>query len=57
MVLPVDDEGGDLLVHEEQDGRQEGGDDGRYRSPAGKTIAWGEEEERSSAGTNYQLID
>ena len=26
MFLPVDDDGGDLLVHEQQDGEQDGGE-------------------------------
>ena len=26
MFLPVDDDGGDLLVHEEENGEEEGGD-------------------------------
>ena len=29
MFLPVDDDGGDLLVHEEEDGEEEGGDAGQ----------------------------
>ena len=28
MFLPVDNDGGDLLVHEEEDGEEEGGDGG-----------------------------
>ena len=29
MFLPVDDDGGDLLVHEEEDGEEEGRDAGQ----------------------------
>ena len=29
VLLPVDDDGGDLLVHEEQDGEEDGGEGGQ----------------------------
>ena len=29
VLLPVDDDGGDLLVHEEEDGEEDGGEDGQ----------------------------
>ena len=35
MLLPVDDDRGDLLVHEDQDGGQDGGHDGHDGGPPG----------------------
>ena len=35
VLLPVDDDDGDLLVHEDQDGGQDGGHDGHDGGPPG----------------------
>ena len=39
VLLPVDNDGGDLLVHEQQDGEEEGGDGGEdVDIPGGSVI-------------------
>lgn len=41
IFLPVDDDGGNLLVHEDQYKGQEGGDDGGHGSPPGVLVTDG----------------
>ena len=43
VLLPVDDDGGDLLVHEEQDGGEDRGDTGQHRGVDGVSIERGDE--------------
>ena len=40
VVLPVDDEGGDVLVYKQQDGGQDGWDDGRRDGPQWDVLTW-----------------
>ena len=35
MLLPVNDDSGDLLVHEDEDGAEQGGDEGDNGGPPG----------------------
>lgn len=38
MFLPVDDNGGDLLVHEQEDGEEESGNTGSEVNPPGRVF-------------------
>ena len=38
MFLPVDDDGGDLLVHEEQHGQEQGGESGQEVDVPGRLV-------------------
>lgn len=50
VLLPVDDDGGDLLVHEDQDGAEQSGNGGGQQRPPGVGSQRGDEPATSVGG-------